>query len=54
MLERLPDKFDIGHILEKFPVQYNNSLNTVLKLECGTYNILLESIKKCLGKNISK
>ena len=52
MLDRLPDEFDIGHVLETFPVQYNDSLNTVLKLECGTYNTLLQCIKKSLGKKL--
>ena len=48
MISRLPPEFRLKEIFETFPVTYNNSLNTILRLEAGTYNLLLNCIRKSL------
>ena len=48
MTATIPAKFPLRKIFETFPVTYNDSLNTILRLEVGTYNLLLNCIKKSL------
>ncbi|XP_032892704.1 dynein heavy chain 1, axonemal [Amblyraja radiata] len=49
ILEDIPDLIDIKAVLEKFPVQYEESMNTVLVQEVIRYNRLLETIVQSLN-----
>ena len=49
MISNLPAPFDLPDLFESFPVVYEDSLNTVLRLEAGAYNLLLKCIAKSLG-----
>ena len=49
MLANLPSLFDLESVHEAFPVDYKESLNTVLRLEVGAFNSLLKTIKSSLG-----
>jgi dynein heavy chain len=46
----LHDPFDIKSISEKYPVIYEQSMNTVLVQELTRYNVLLQEIKKSLAE----
>lgn len=48
ILERLPDDFDIEMIQKKWPVTYEESMNTVLHQECIRYNRLTSCIRNSL------
>lgn len=49
VLGQLPEKpWDIEAVLLKYPVDYNESLNTVLPQECGRYNKLLIKVRETL------
>jgi dynein heavy chain len=50
---RLPEQYDIPLALIKFPVRYDESMNTVLTQELGRFNILLLQMKKTL-KEVQK
>jgi dynein heavy chain len=50
---RLPEEFDIEAAAEKFPVIYENSMNTVLVQELIRFNKLLAKIKETL-KDVQK
>lgn len=47
---RLPEKFDEAAAAEKYPVEYNNSMNTVLRQELIRFNKLLSYIKSSLNE----
>lgn len=46
--DRLPNLFDVEEAQKKYPVNYMESMNTVLTQEMERYNILLYEIKKSL------
>ncbi len=47
-LERLPDKLSMEVVKEKFPVDYKDCMNNVLRLEVARYNNLLSFLHKSL------
>ncbi|XP_069792874.1 dynein axonemal heavy chain 1 isoform X2 [Narcine bancroftii] len=49
ILEKIPGLIDIKEVTEKFPVQYEESMNTVLIQEVIRYNRLLETIVQSLN-----
>lgn len=44
ILQSIPSEFDVEAILEKYPVMYEESLNTVLSQEATRYNKLIRII----------
>jgi dynein heavy chain len=53
--DRLPDVCDIGAVMRKYPVQYEQCLNVVLHMELGKFNRLLNQLKSTcvnLGKAV--
>lgn len=53
--EKVPPVFDLDDIQQKYPTDYNESMNTVLAQECLKYNrllnvmnIQLDSIQKAI------
>jgi len=50
ILTKLPPRFDIEMIQAKYPVSYNESMNTVLAQECIRYNKLADVIRDSLEK----
>lgn len=53
ILEKMPGQFDVEYVEEKFPVVYENSMNTVLRQECIRFNRLTDVIKISL-KNVRR
>jgi dynein heavy chain, axonemal len=53
MLSRLPPDFDIGHIANKYPTDYFESMNTVLLQETIRFKNLTKIVRESL-KNIQK
>ena len=53
MLSKLPEAFDIAKVSEKYPVSYNESMNTVLLQELIRFRNLTEVVRESL-KNIQK
>jgi dynein heavy chain len=49
IVKRLPEPFDIGVAMERFPIEYTNSMNTVLHQELTRFNQLLLFIKASLN-----
>lgn len=50
ILNRLPEAFDEEAAAERYPIEYENSMNTVLRQEMIRYNHLLAFIKKSLDE----
>ncbi|KAL0892691.1 hypothetical protein ABMA27_014410 [Loxostege sticticalis] len=48
MKSRLPRPYDVFEVSQKYPVQYYNSMNTVLKQELIRYNRLLSVVARTL------
>ncbi|CAG9584340.1 unnamed protein product [Danaus chrysippus] len=48
LLARMPKPYDVLAVSEKYPVQYYNSMNTVLKQELIRYNRLLSVVARTL------
>ncbi|XP_068632055.1 dynein axonemal heavy chain 3 [Battus philenor] len=54
LLARLPKPYDIVYVARTYPVQYYNSMNTVLKQELIRYNRLLAVVARTLhGVNLA-
>ncbi|KAI8615245.1 dynein heavy chain and region D6 of dynein motor-domain-containing protein [Chytriomyces sp. MP71] len=53
MFARLPPPFDLYHLQQKYPVSYNESMNTVLLQEIIRYRNLVEMVRESLV-NIQK
>ncbi|GBP63072.1 Dynein heavy chain 3, axonemal [Eumeta japonica] len=49
ILARIPKLFNITDVEEKYPVQYYNSMNTVLRQEVIRYNRLLVVVRRTLA-----
>ncbi|GCB77697.1 hypothetical protein scyTo_0018503, partial [Scyliorhinus torazame] len=49
ILHKVPDIIDIKEVMEKFPVMYEESMNTVLIQEVIRYNRLLQTIVQSLN-----
>ncbi|XP_052759353.1 dynein axonemal heavy chain 3 [Galleria mellonella] len=48
MMSRLPRQYDVLDVSQRYPVQYYNSMNTVLKQELIRYNRLLAVVSRTL------
>ncbi|CAG0920877.1 unnamed protein product [Notodromas monacha] len=48
ILARLPEPFDLAGVESKYPIQYEDSMNTVLRQEVAKYNRLLKEVKSSL------
>lgn len=48
-LPQVPEPVEVGPIMAKYPVMYEQSMNTVLMQEVIRYNRLLSTIKTSLG-----
>jgi dynein heavy chain len=49
VLRKIPQRFDIATVQAKYPVQYSESMNTVLVQECIRYNRLTDVIRSSLS-----
>ena len=46
--EKFPELFPIEEVLRKYPIKYEESMNTVLNQEIGRFNRLTQEIKRSL------
>ena len=46
---RVPAPFNVDDVAEKFPISYENSMNTILQQELMRFNALLVTAKQSLG-----
>lgn len=53
ILEKLPHPFDLDDVAKKFPLQYEQSMNTVLQQELIRYNKMLSTVRRTLD-NLKK
>lgn len=53
ILEKLPHPFDLNEVAKKFPLQYEQSMNTVLQQELIRYNKMLSTVRRTLD-NLKK
>lgn len=49
ILQEFPLPFDEELALEKYPVRYNESMNTVFTQELGRFNILIKEVRNSLA-----
>lgn len=47
--ERMPERFDVEAISMRYPVRYEESMNTVLGQECIRYNRIIDVMRKSLS-----
>ena len=48
ILGKMPDVYDIEAVMKKYPVTYNESMNTVLRQELIRYNRLIKVVRDSL------
>lgn len=51
ILEQVPNTISMEEVMLKYPVQYKESMNTVLVQEVSRYNKLLTTVKQTLQVN---
>eukprot|EP00961_Rhodomonas_salina_P063759 857225-Rhodomonas_salina.14 len=49
MLTKIPHEFDRERVMKKFPIRFDESMNTVLAQELIRYNALIEAIRSSLS-----
>ncbi|XP_076256705.1 dynein heavy chain 3, axonemal [Rhynchophorus ferrugineus] len=52
ILKKIPDVYDIEAVSKKYPVVYDNSMNTVLRQELIRFNRLIAVVKRTLNEMI--
>lgn len=45
---KVPEPFDMNDLMERYPTDYNESMNTVMAQEVGRYNVLINLMKDML------
>ncbi|KAJ3342024.1 Dynein heavy chain 7, axonemal [Gonapodya sp. JEL0774] len=53
IMSKLPPEFDVAHAQKKYPIKYEDSMNTVLIQELGRYNKLVRVVRESL-QNLQK
>ena len=48
ILDQVPDPINMKEVMLKYPVKYEESMNTVLSQEVTRYNKLLSTVKQTL------
>lgn len=52
ILSKVPDAISLAEVFQKYPVMYEESMNTVLTQEVTRYNKLLNTVKDTLQVQI--